>query len=111
MSNDPSEPQARQSRSITIFRWLWREFGDPSLCFVSIYLGVLSTAQLPNAFMPTFLGVVVISPLVAMPIAIIVMGRGGYRRWQTSKRTPLGGRMACACSDGAIWWRCLSPSR
>jgi len=89
--------------------WLVKELADPGLCFLCVYLGVVSTTLLPTTAiyflqLPTISGLF-LSPLASIPIAIRVFDRRAYRRWHNSSKAVLGVRMLRACSDGIQWAR------
>lgn len=84
-------------------RWCGREFGAPVLCFICVYIGVLSTMLLPGVLVPATDGIV-LSPVAALPLAILVVDIRAYKRWHGSKQTRMGIRMLRACSDGITWW-------
>jgi hypothetical protein len=94
---------AAWKRAIIAICWMCREFWEPTLCFCCVYLGVLSTMLLPSTLAPTLAGIA-LSPLAAIPVAVIVVDARAHKRWRASERARLGMRLLRACSDGILWW-------
>lgn len=94
--------------------WAWREFGDPLLCMLCTYVGVLSASTCPLAMLayiyPSAVIGVALSPLAAWIVATLVFDCRAYQRWQNGRRHRLGVRLLRSYSDGLLWPYWLVPT-
>jgi hypothetical protein len=91
---------------------IWQEIGDPLLCFMCVYLGVMSTTLLASSSVlsmtdVSYAVIPALTPLGSVPIAARVFDVRAHARWRSSQRTRLGARLLYAYSDGVMWWRWL----
>lgn len=80
---------------------------EPWLVVVCHYIGVLFWTLLPSTLLsiayPSAIGGVVVSPLAAVPIAIVIFDHRGYARWTRAYQQPYSVRILRAISDGITW--------
>jgi hypothetical protein len=80
---------------------------EPWLVLACHYVGVLLWTLLPSAaaalLFPAMVGAVILSPIAAVPLAVIVFDRRGYRRWVAGRHRVLSVRVLLAISDGVMW--------
>ena len=113
---------ALRARSYKLWPWIQRvsvwilwNFGEPLLCFICVYLGVISTMMLPTPGL-SLLGVpssisAMFSPIAAFPFAARTFDKRAYDHWRKARKIPLGVRMVRAYSDGVTWAFWCKPVR
>lgn len=103
-------------------RWVLRELGSPLLCFICVYLGIISStillSHVPSTVDLKFLALnmaginpSVLSPLAALAPTAYVFDVRAYARWRKGYSAPLFVRVIRAYSDGVLWIRWCRPVR
>jgi hypothetical protein len=104
---------ATRSKEVIIRKNGWREFGEPGLCFVCTWLGVVSSTALPTTLLWPVLPAslvttgVVLSPVATFAVAALVFDIRAWHRWYMRRYMPLGVRLLASYSDGVMWLRWL----
>lgn len=98
-------PTTRTRRRRARLRALWRHT-HPLLCWVCVYLGVLTTMLLPTTallsqFWPMSGIALAVTPYVGIWITCRVVDRRALARWMAAEHEPLTVRMLRALGDGA----------
>lgn len=80
---------------------------EPWLIITCHYIGILLWTLLPSAvatwIFPSMVAAVILSPIGAIPLAVIVFDRRGYRRWVAGRHHVISVRILHAVSDGITW--------
>jgi hypothetical protein len=85
---------------------IWKHI-EPWIVVGCHYVGVLFWTLLPPTLLsliyPPMINGLLISPLAAVPIAIVVFDHRGYARWVSASHRSLSVRILRAVSDGVTW--------
>jgi hypothetical protein len=84
--------------------WIAREFGEPTLCWGCVYIGVAMIMCLSPALLLLIIAAspsdLTITPLAAIPISIHIWNQRAYTIWCDNRKDRLGARILRAIGTG-----------